>query len=54
LMLYFGLGWNTAFDALLIGAGLLMIIDGLRWYLPVRKEQAELPRSRSGALAGWE
>ena len=37
-----------------MAAGLLMITDGLLWYLPVRKEQAELPRSRSGALAGWE
>ncbi|WP_417913613.1 DUF202 domain-containing protein [Candidatus Electronema sp. JM] len=54
LILYFGLGLNTIFDALLIAAGLLMITDGLLWYLPVRKEQAELPRSRSGALAGWE
>ncbi len=54
LMLYFGLGWNTAFDLLLMAAGLLMVVDGLRWYLPVRNEQAELPRSRSGALAGWE
>jgi len=28
-----------------------MIIDGSLWYLPVRKEQAELPKSRSAALA---
>lgn len=55
LILYFGLGLNTVFDSLLMAAGLLMIIDGLLWYLPVRKEQAELPRSRSGALAArWE
>jgi hypothetical protein len=34
----------TAFDVLLIAAGILMAIDGLLWYWPVRKEQAELPR----------
>ena len=48
---YFGLGINTLFDAMLIVVGLLMTIDGLLWYLPVRKEQAELPRARSGVLA---
>jgi len=50
LMSYFGLGVNTPFDLILILVGVLMIIDGLRWYLPVRREQAELPVSRSGAL----
>lgn len=49
---YFGLEFRTLFDAMLIGIGLLMIIDGGRWYLPVRKEQAELPETRSAALAG--
>lgn len=41
---YFGLSWLTAFDSLLIAAGAAMAIDGLLWYLPVRKEQAEIPR----------
>jgi len=50
LMNYFGLGINTPFDLILIISGTLMIVDGLLWYLPVRKEQAELPRSRSSAL----
>ena len=50
LMSYFGLGIHTPFDLILILVGVLMIIDGLRWYLPVRREQAELPVSRSGAL----
>jgi len=44
LMHYFAYSWSTALDILLIVAGLLMAIDGLLWYLPVRKEQAELPR----------
>ena len=48
---YFGLGAETVFDGMLIFVGLLMIIDGSLWYLPVRKEQAELPKSRSAALA---
>lgn len=57
LAVYFKFGLHPVFDIFdifLMVAGLLMIIDGLLWYLPVRKEQAELPRSRSGALAGWE
>ncbi|MHB1227273.1 MAG: GspE/PulE/PilB domain-containing protein [Desulfurivibrionaceae bacterium] len=49
---YFGLGFKSFFDAMLIVIGLLMIIDGGLWYLPVRKEQAELPRTRSAVLAG--
>ncbi|MFQ6758192.1 DUF202 domain-containing protein [Desulfovibrionaceae bacterium CB1MN] len=49
---YFGLGFKTFFDGMLIVIGLLMIVDGGLWYLPVRKEQAELPRTRSGVLAG--
>lgn len=49
---YFGLGFKTFFDVMLIVVGLLMIIDGGLWYLPVRKEQAELPGTRSGVLAG--
>lgn len=44
LVQYFGLSALTVFDFLLIGAGLLMAADGLLWYMPVRKEQAELPR----------
>jgi uncharacterized membrane protein YidH (DUF202 family) len=52
LITYFGLGLSSLFDGLLIGAGLLMIIDGILWYLPFRREQAELPRTRSGVLAG--
>ncbi|MHB8880231.1 MAG: GspE/PulE/PilB domain-containing protein [Thermodesulfovibrionales bacterium] len=44
LMHYFGYGPLTVIDALLIGCGALMLMDGLRWYLPVRKEQSEIPR----------
>lgn len=49
---YYGLGLNTLFDGTLILSGLLMIIDGTFWYLPFRKEQAELPQTRSAVLAG--
>ncbi len=52
LLSYFGLGINTPFDLLLMVIGLLLIVDGLLWYLPVRREQAELPQSRSAVLAG--
>jgi uncharacterized membrane protein YidH (DUF202 family) len=41
---YFAFSWLTILDVILISAGLLMAIDGLLWYLPVRKEQAEMPR----------
>ncbi len=41
---YFGAGMMTVFDVLLLAAGVFMAIDGFLWYLPVRKEQAEIPR----------
>ncbi len=41
---YFGLSLLTMFDLLLAAAGVLMVVDGVLWYLPVRKEQAEVPR----------
>jgi uncharacterized membrane protein YidH (DUF202 family) len=44
LIEYFGFHILTIFDCFLIGSGLLMIIDGALWYLPVRKEQAEMPK----------
>lgn len=45
LIRYFGFSPLTIFDVLLVAAGLLMIMDGTLWYWPVRKEQAETPRS---------
>ncbi|MHB8893577.1 MAG: GspE/PulE/PilB domain-containing protein [Candidatus Geothermincolia bacterium] len=42
---YFGLGALSLLDGLLVLAGLLMMADGLGWYLPVRKEQSEAPRA---------
>jgi uncharacterized membrane protein YidH (DUF202 family) len=45
LISYFGLGILTSFDLYLVIVGLLMLIDGILWYMPVRKEQAEIPRS---------
>jgi uncharacterized membrane protein YidH (DUF202 family) len=47
LLSYFGLGRYTSFDLCLVVAGILMFLDGLLWYMPVRKEQAEVPRSIS-------
>jgi len=44
LLHYFSFSALTFADSLLILAGILMVGDGLRWYLPVRKEQAEIPR----------
>ncbi len=52
LITYFGLSFNTPFDVLLMLSGLLFVSDGILWYWPVRREQAELPRTRSAALAG--
>lgn len=45
LLVYFGIGLFTAIDTILVVAGILMFVDGILWYLPVRKEQAEIPRS---------
>ncbi len=44
LMKYFGLSLLTAFDSILVIAGVLMIVDGILWYLPTRKEQSGIPR----------
>lgn len=44
LMHYFGISIMTAIDVFLISAGVLMTVDGWLWYMPVRKEQAEIPR----------
>ncbi len=44
LLSFFSFGVMSMFDSLLFVAGMLMITDGLIWYLPVRKEQSEVPR----------
>jgi uncharacterized membrane protein YidH (DUF202 family) len=44
LMQYFGLSLLTFFDSMLVIAGIIMVVDGILWYLPVRKEQSEIPR----------
>jgi uncharacterized membrane protein YidH (DUF202 family) len=41
---FFSFGMLTPVDGVLILAGTLMAVDGLRWYLPVRSELAEVPR----------
>ncbi|MDA8168846.1 MAG: hypothetical protein M0Z59_03995 [Nitrospiraceae bacterium] len=45
ILSYYGLGWRTSFNLVLIMAGILMVVDGMMWYVPVRREQAEVPRS---------
>ncbi len=42
---YYGFGLLTSFNVCLMAAGLMMVVDGMLWYWPVRKEQAEVPRS---------
>jgi uncharacterized membrane protein YidH (DUF202 family) len=46
LLQYFGVSALSVFDAALVVAGIFMIIDGFLWYMPVRKEQSEIPRCR--------
>ena len=41
LIEFFGLGLNTFFDAMLIVLGLLLTVDGVRWFLPAYREQAD-------------
>lgn len=44
LIQYFGLSLLTVFDSMLVAAGILMAVDGVLWYMPVREEQSEIPR----------
>ncbi len=44
LVRYFGPSLFTTLDAGLIVVGLLMAVDGGRWYFPVRRELSEVPR----------
>ena len=46
LAVYYGLGIMTAVDSFLFLMGIFMVVDGVLWYMPVRKELAELPRCR--------
>lgn len=41
LINYFSMSMMTALDAVLIVAGLLMVVDGAIWYWPARLEQSE-------------
>ncbi len=43
LLDYFGIHLLTALDVVLIAASIWLIVDGAGWYLPARKEQAEIP-----------
>jgi uncharacterized membrane protein YidH (DUF202 family) len=45
LVEYFSLSLLTAFDVLLMVAGVLMVVDGVMWYLPSRQEPENLDRS---------
>jgi uncharacterized membrane protein YidH (DUF202 family) len=40
---YFGLNVLTLLNAFLVASGTWMIVDGILWYWPVRKEQSEFP-----------
>jgi uncharacterized membrane protein YidH (DUF202 family) len=45
LLIYFGassLAW-TAFDAALVFGGLVLMVDGVRWYLPAEKTKGQFP-----------
>jgi uncharacterized membrane protein YidH (DUF202 family) len=44
LVTYFGLSPLSLLDGLLILCGAAMIVDGMAWYWPVRKEYTETPR----------
>jgi len=46
LFQYFGVSALSVFDAMLVISGIFLIIDGFLWYMPVRKEQSEIPRCR--------
>ncbi|MGE5256968.1 MAG: hypothetical protein ACM3KE_09870 [Hyphomicrobiales bacterium] len=43
LVKYFGFSLLTALDMVLILGSIGMIVDGALWYLPARREQAEIP-----------
>jgi uncharacterized membrane protein YidH (DUF202 family) len=44
LIQYFGPSVLTAVEATLVLVGVLMVIDGALWHLPVREEVPEVPR----------
>jgi uncharacterized membrane protein YidH (DUF202 family) len=44
LIQYFGFSLLTALDLFLVLGSLAMIVDGALWYLPARREQAEIPQ----------
>ena len=43
LMAYFGLSLFTVLDCVVLFGGMLMTVDGILWYWPVRKEQRAAP-----------
>jgi uncharacterized membrane protein YidH (DUF202 family) len=48
LLGYYGISGMSVFDLAIIAAGLFMLADGVRWYMPVRREQASLARCPTG------
>ncbi len=48
LLHYFALGVFSVIDSFLMAAGLLMAVDGILWYMPVREEQGDAQRARAG------
>ena len=57
-----GLGWLAPLEVVLLASGLLMTVDGLRWYLPARSIASKQPNCRmtdgergsSVLMATWE
>lgn len=45
LVEYFGASVLTAIDLSLVAVGILMVVDGALWHLPVRAEIPDIPRS---------
>ncbi len=48
LAAYYGLSARSVLDLAIIASGALLIADGVRWYMPVRREQAGLSRCPAG------
>ncbi len=52
LVRLFGLGWGSPAEAALLLVGLGLVVKGLRWYLPVRKE-GKKPLDCSATVPTW-
>ena len=48
LAAYYGVSAMSVLDLVIVASGALLIADGARWYMPVRREQAGLSRCPAG------